>query len=297
MQRRWHRPVFWAVVLATAAAAVLLAQRCRSAHVDEEGERADRVGESEASSPVLEPSSVQRRTPAPPARQAGSEPDRPEPSYSFRIGDYRASGIEGVRVTIQRDSSDLKTWRTLAEGVTDFHGMARFTIPDLDKVLPKDGANRRIRVTPPPDRDDLIETWKLWKPTPSTLWDLTELHVVGGRILDSAGQRVAGATVAVGSLDPPGLLKPQWRTTKTDGEGRFKISGIPTTPDGQIDAWCVPPGAELPGRSSEVQGAIRTALGNRGAGVGSAHSSASVRRRPTPLTLQVALQATAIRPI
>ena len=90
------------------------------------------------------------------------------------------------------------------------------------------------------------------------------MHVVAGQVLNSADRPVAGATVAVGSLDPPCLVKPQWRTTKSDTEGRFKIGGLPTTPDGQIDVWAASPGSDLPGNSSEVRGAVRTALGNRG---------------------------------
>lgn len=263
--RRWMLGV--ATLLAILAAMLLM----RAERADETPLRDEsRTHAARPTSPVLEggthhPSRTTTEPSPPPHPQTtpekGSDQDF---SYSFRIGDHRALGVEGVRVSIERDSSDLKTWRVLAEGSTNIHGIAKFTIPGLDHVLPKDGLNLRIRVSPPPDRDDLIETWKLWKPTPSTLWDLDEMHVVAGQVLDSADRPVAGATIAVGTLSEHGVVKPQWQTTTSDDAGRWVVRGLPTTPDRQISIWAVAPGVALPERSSEIQGAVGTALGNRG---------------------------------
>jgi hypothetical protein len=209
----------------------------------------------------------------PRAEKAADEapPARSEKEYSFLVSDWRSAPVGGATVHIDRetvvygppDTPVERGWRPIASTATDTDGKAdlRFS---TEREGQHDGPNLRIRVTPPSDRDDIAEAWRMWAPQDRTVYEFTRSHVIGGRVTQPDGGPAAGAQVFVGRLSSGSNIRdPAWLKSRADAEGRFVVRGIPTAGTFKLHVWAVGEGTPPPETSADIANAQEVVLDTR----------------------------------
>lgn len=260
------------VVLALAAVAALLIGRGE--------ESADRGGLERAAEGRTEAPRLRGHGNAP-ALRSGPGADATDPAAEgnlqamadelIEVLDYRSAGVAGVEVFHEIDMLNNPTvgpggkWKTLAQGTTNEVGQVHLLIDRYRRRQPGEGLNHRLRVLPPKEREDLAPTWRIWTPANYEIYRMSQSHVIEGRVLDQNGEPVWAATVWIGDLPDRGIRvnNPAWRETKTDPDGHFRFSGIPTKADWNIDVWAAAPGQAAPKSSTDIRNAQSVALDSR----------------------------------
>jgi hypothetical protein len=189
--------------------------------------------------------------------------------YTFLVRDWRGAPVESATVQIERETlayeplgNTVRGWRPVVSAATDAEGGARLRVST--DVGQRDGPNLRIRVTPPSERDDIYEAWRIWPPQEPTVYEFARSHVIGGRVAHADGTPASGAQVFVGYLGTGSkFVSPAWRETTADAEGKFVVRGIPTTSTFRMHVWAVAAGQEPPARSAVVPNAQDVVLDTR----------------------------------
>ena len=104
----------------------------------------------------------------------------------------------------------------MADGWTKIRGLSGSGVPSVNLVVQAEGFAPQVRMI------------RLLQPTNTADFTLSVGTVFRGRVLDEAGQPIAGA-VAQTAADNQGLRKYEW-STRTDADGRFEWDSAPADP-------------------------------------------------------------------